>query len=141
MAKKALSSLNDPEKRAKNILPFKEENRTFTLALLVQKKVESAQRNPGRKKLILESWGRGIEKICNALKSEYLPMPEDRVVRVTNKVTDRESQVLQYLMEDPGYTMPLLANKMGVSRKSIAGYLKALKEKMSPEAVQGLFDR
>lgn len=24
----------------------------------------------------IESWGRGIEKICNALKAEDLPMPE-----------------------------------------------------------------
>ena len=47
----------------------------------------------------------------------------------TDKVTDREKQVLQLLIEDPGYTMPQLAQKMTVSRKTVAGYLKSLKEK------------
>ena len=97
----------------------------------------------------IESWGRGVEKICDALKADNLPMPEytvhpgdimikftgpeDRIVRVTNgvtgEVTDRERQVLQLLIEDPGYTMPQLAEKMTVSRKTVAGYLKSLKEK------------
>ena len=105
----------------------------------------------------IESWGRGIEKICNALEADRLPMPEytihpgdimikftgpeDRIVRVTdkvtdrvtnrvtNRVTDRERQVLQLLVEDPGFTMPQLAERMTVSRKTVAGYLKNLKEK------------
>ena len=105
----------------------------------------------------IESWGRGVEKICNALRAESLPMPEytvnpgdimikftgpeDRIIRVTDKVTnrvtgevtdkvtDRERQMLQLLIEDPGYTMPQLAEKMTVSRKTVAGYLKSLKEK------------
>ena len=97
----------------------------------------------------IESWGRGVEKICSALKADNLPLPEytvhpgdimikftgpyDRIVRVTNRVTDevtdRERQVLQLLIEDPGYTMPQLAERMAVSRKTIAGYLKRLKEK------------
>lgn len=105
----------------------------------------------------IESWGRGVEKICTALRAENLPMPEytvnpgdimikftgpeDRIIRVTDKVTngvtgevtdkvtDRERQVLQFLVEDPGYTMPQLAEKMTVSRKTVAGYLKSLKEK------------
>ena len=105
----------------------------------------------------IESWGRGVEKICDAMKADNLPMPEyivnpgdivikftgpeDRIIRVTDKVTNgvtgevinnltnREKQVLQLLIEDPGYTMPEMAEKMTVSRKSIAGYLKSLKEK------------
>lgn len=67
--------------------------------------------------------------------------PEDRIVRVTDKVTngvtgevtsnvtERERQLLQLIDEDPGYTMPQLAEKMSVSRKTVAGYLKSLKEK------------
>ena len=59
--------------------------------------------------------------------------PEDRIIRVTDrvtdKVTDKEHQVLQMLYEDPGYTMPQLAEMIGVSRKTVAGYLKNLKEK------------
>jgi len=105
----------------------------------------------------IESWGRGVEKICTALKADNLPMPEytvnpgdimikftgpeDRIIRVTDKVTnrvtgevtsnvtERERQLLQLLDEDPGYTMPQLAVKMTVSRKTVAGYLKSLKEK------------
>lgn len=52
----------------------------------------------------IESWGRGIEKICNALANDNLPMPEytvhpgdimikftgpeDRIIRFTEKLTD-----------------------------------------------------
>ena len=99
----------------------------------------------------IESWGRGIEKICTACEADGLPVPEytvhpgdimlkftapeDRIVRVTdrvtNKVTDqyseKEKQLLQLLVEDPGYTMPQLAEKMGVSRKTIGIYLRKLK--------------
>ena len=93
----------------------------------------------------VESWGRGIEKIRNACKADGVPMleytvhssdimvkftaPEDRIVRVTKEVTDKEKKVLELLYEDPGFTMPALAEKMNVSRKSIASYLKTLKEK------------
>ena len=48
---------------------------------------------------------------------------------VTDNVTDRERQLLQLIIEDPGYTMPQLAERMSVSRKTAAGYLKRLKEK------------
>jgi len=101
----------------------------------------------------IESWGRGIEKICDSLKADNVPMPEcivhpgdimikftgpeDRIVRVNNKVNDRvnvhvndrESALLNYLAQDPGYTVTQLAEMMNVSRKTIAGYLKALKDK------------
>ena len=49
--------------------------------------------------------------------------------RVTEKVTDKEIKVLELLSEDPGYTMPQLAEKMSVSRKTITTYIKSLKEK------------
>ena len=107
----------------------------------------------------IESWGRGIEKICDSLKADNLPLPEytvhpgdimikftgpeDRIVRVNNKVTDRvnvhvndrESALLNYLAQDPGYTVTQLAEMMNVSRKTIAGYLKALKEKGAIERI------
>ena len=107
----------------------------------------------------IESWGRGIEKICDSLKADSLPMPEytvhpgdimikftgpeDRIVRVNNKVNDRvnvhvndrESTLLNYLVQDPGYTVTQLAAMMNVSRKTIAGYLKALKEKGTIERI------
>jgi len=107
----------------------------------------------------IESWGRGIEKICDSLKADNLPLPEytvhpgdimikftgpeDRIVRVNNKVNDRvnvhvndrESALLNYLAQDPGYTVTQLAEMMNVSRKTIAGYLKALKEKGAIERI------
>lgn len=64
-------------------------------------------------------------------------VPEDRIVRVNNKVNDRvnvhvndrENILLNFLAQDPGYTVTQLATMMNVSRKTIAGYLKTLKEK------------
>ena len=101
----------------------------------------------------IESWGRGVEKICTALRAENLPMPEytvnsgdimikftgpeDRIIRVTEKVTDQvidevselEYEVLKLLNEDPGYTTVQLSDKMSVTRKTISAYIKSLKEK------------
>ena len=105
----------------------------------------------------IESWGRGVEKICTALRAENLPMPEytvnpgdimikftgpeDRIIRVTDRVTEkvtdqvidevseREYEVLKLLNEDPGYTTVQLAEKMSVTRKTISAYIKSLKEK------------
>lgn len=59
--------------------------------------------------------------------------PEDRIVRVSDRVNDRvndqEKALLNYLAQDPGYTAIQLAEIMNVSRKTIAGYLKNLKDK------------
>lgn len=92
----------------------------------------------------IESWGRGIEKMCASCREDNLPAPtftinpsdimtefrapKDRVVRVTEKVTDwvtekvtdREKQLLSLLREDPGYTTDQLAKNLGVSRKTIS---------------------
>lgn len=101
----------------------------------------------------IESWGRGIEKICNACSEDGVPQPnysihpgdimieflapENRIIRVTDRVTDKvtvtlsdgERLVLGLLSEDPGYTMQKLAEKANVSRKTVSVRLKALKEK------------
>ena len=63
--------------------------------------------------------------------------PEDRIVRVNDGVNDRvndrvndqEKALLNHLAQDPGYTVKQLAEIMNVSRKTIAGYLKNLKDK------------
>ena len=98
---------------------------------------------------LIESWGRGIEKICNALSAEHLPLPEYTVhpgdimikfsapkdfvakvtKKVTKKVTDREQEILHLLLENPKHTMPELAERLGVSRKTIATYIRNLKER------------
>lgn len=62
--------------------------------------------------------------------------PEDRVIRVTervtvkvtDKVTDKEQELLTLLEEDPGYTMLQLAERLNVSRKTVAARLKKLKD-------------
>ena len=105
----------------------------------------------------IESWGRGIEKICNSLKVDNLPLPEytihpgdimikftapeDRIIRSTgnlseklsdklsDKLPDKEQRALELLMEDPGLTSVQIAEKLNVSRVSVTKYLKALKEK------------
>jgi len=105
----------------------------------------------------IESWGRGVEKICHALKADNLPLPEytihpgdimikfkapeDRVVRLnkqftdnlsdnlSDKLSDKEQKTLELLLEDPGYTALQLAEKLHVSRVSVTKYLKALKQK------------
>lgn len=103
----------------------------------------------------IESWGRGIEKICSACRQNKVPLPEymihpgdimvkfiapeDRTVRQNNRVNDRvndkvndkissnEYKLLNYLIEDPGYTVSQLSDKLGVSRKTISTYQKKLK--------------
>lgn len=59
--------------------------------------------------------------------------PEDRVIRfaekVTEKVTEKESEVLQLLYEDPAYTLVAMSKKLGISRKTLAARMKSLKDK------------
>lgn len=107
---------------------------------------------------LIESWGRGIEKICQACEEDGSPAPvytahpgdimiqftasENRVLRtfvekvtdrvtdkVTDRVTDGEIAILSLLAEDPAYTYTLLAQKLDVSRKTISQRIKSLKEK------------
>lgn len=99
----------------------------------------------------IESWGRGIEKICSACRQDKVPLPEymihpgdimvkfiapeDRTVRQNNRVNDEvndkissnEYKLLNYLIEDPGYTVSQLSDKLGISRKTISTYQKKLK--------------
>ena len=106
----------------------------------------------------IESWGRGIEKICTVCKNDgvFQPeftvhpqdimikfsAPEDRIVRtstdrvtervtekVTERVTEAENQLLALLMEDPAYTYVALSKKLKVSRKTVGGLIKSLKSK------------
>lgn len=111
----------------------------------------------------IESWGRGVEKICKALKNENLPMPEyivnsddimikfsgteDCIVRVprqlseklseklSDKFSEKEQKILDLILEDPGYTSQQTAQRLNVSRVSVTKYLKTLKEKGLVERV------
>lgn len=112
----------------------------------------------------IESWELGIEKIYSARQKANVPQPEytinpndimiefrapeDLVIRVTDKeidkVTDKEQKLLSLLSKAPGYTMPQLAARLKVSRKTVAERLKRLKEKLMIErdgsARQGYWD-
>lgn len=112
----------------------------------------------------IESWGRGIEKICAACKNANVPVPEytvnpgdimikfsapeELVVRsirpkVTEKVTekvienldDKSLKILKLLVEDPGYTAVILSEKLSLSRKTISERIKKLRENKIIERV------
>ena len=101
----------------------------------------------------IESWGRGIEKICSACKNDGTPLPtytvnpgdimiqftagSDRIVhtgtkQVTDKVIekvienldDKSLKILQLLVENPGYKYTELAKKLSVSEKTVFIHLK-----------------
>ena len=48
---------------------------------------------------------------------------------VIDKVTDAEKKILSHLELDSGYSYVDLAEKIGVSKKTIAEHIKSLKEK------------
>lgn len=98
----------------------------------------------------IESWGRGIEKIMNACQKDGLPppeysinpsdsmikfsAPENRIIQskpieVTEKVTEKDKEVLMLLIEDPSYTYNALSKKLNVSRKTVSVKIKSMKEK------------
>lgn len=105
----------------------------------------------------IESWGRGIEKICSACEKDGVPQPEytinpgdimikftapeDRLIRsvtgrVTEKVTDKVTdtldetslKILNLLAVDPAYTTTFLAENLSLSRKTVSLRLKMLKD-------------
>ena len=51
-------------------------------------------------------------------------------------LAEKETRILNYLNQDPGYTVTALSELMGISRKSVAGYLKNLKDKGIIERVE-----
>jgi len=94
----------------------------------------------------IESWGRGIEKICDACREDDVPLPEyditgntvmikfmaseDRIIRFdSEKVTEKEQEILSLLLENPYYTYVELAAKLQVSRKTVAVRIALLKRR------------
>ena len=100
----------------------------------------------------IESWGRGIEKICESCRRDGLPAPQftinpgdimvkfsapaDRVVRTYMHepeddyvLTEREAEVLRLLIRDPGFTYEGIASELSVSRKTVSERIKSLKDK------------
>lgn len=57
-------------------------------------------------------------------------MVTERVTKkVTAKLTANEQEVLNIIFEHPEYSMSDIADKLSVSRKTVASHIKALKEK------------
>lgn len=48
---------------------------------------------------------------------------------MTEKVTEAEQELLELLLEDPAFTYAVLAEKLGVSRKTVSVRIKSLKDK------------
>lgn len=96
----------------------------------------------------IESWGRGIEKICDACRKDGIPQPkytihtgdimikftapEDRIIRklpqklpqelpqkVTKKVTDRYKNILNLIRRDSYISTSKIAQELDVSHKTI----------------------
>ena len=107
---------------------------------------------------LIESWGRGIEKICQSCIEDRSPLPEytinsgdimikftaleDRLIRSTTqkvgekvgkkvgkKLSKTETVILNLLHEDPAYSYVTLAQKAGISEKTVFIRIKSLKEK------------
>ena len=103
---------------------------------------------------IIEKWGTGIPRIFRECGEYGLPEPElidfdgdfrvniyrknseqqhrvtEKVTeRVTERVTEKEEKVLALLLDNPEITMMQLAEKLEISRKTVAIRLKSLKEK------------
>ena len=59
--------------------------------------------------------------------------PEELIIsnfeEVTDRVTDKEIDVLKLLYENPKFTSANMASKLDVSRKTILNRLKSLKDK------------
>lgn len=56
--------------------------------------------------------------------------PIEVMERVTEKVTEKEKEVIELLRIDPGYTYANLAQILKVSRKTVSDRIKALKDKI-----------
>lgn len=90
----------------------------------------------------IESWGSGIQKICDAYKNlgteepEYIVHGEDIMVKfkvlksakVTEKITDREKDILNILRNSPAATYWEIAETLHISRKTVAQEIKVLKD-------------
>ncbi|MDY4255193.1 MAG: ATP-binding protein [Oscillospiraceae bacterium] len=107
----------------------------------------------------IESWGRGVEKICAACENDGAPIPEYSVnpgdimikfsaaksmqqkvgekvgEKVGVEVDDKELTVLNHLCDDPGSSYVQIAKKTGLSEKTIYVKIKSLKEKRLIERV------
>ena len=100
----------------------------------------------------IESWGRGIEKMCNACRENGNPLPEFEVssddvtitflansvakqnvvplnVPLNVPLSEREKSILDLIKNNPAITASELAEKLAVNEKTIKRNITELKEK------------
>lgn len=102
----------------------------------------------------IESWGRGVEKICDSCKKSDVPNPEYTInpgdimikfsapksenstdvgvnvgVNVGVKLSKTEQKILQYIREDRNITTKELAEKIGVTTRTVERNIQKLKDK------------
>jgi len=104
----------------------------------------------------VETWGRGIEKICEACEKHGVPMPEytlhpeDIMIKFTalqnvkipkcqsgglsGGLADRLDDVLEILRKTPSVTNAELVELLGIPLRSVQRKMKRLKE-------QGIIER
>ncbi len=104
----------------------------------------------------VETWGRGIEKICEACKSHGVPMPEytlhvedimvkfiplkkSKVSNGPNGTLDGtlEENILSAIRENPNTTQSQIASKAGCSERKVKRMMKGMIEKGIIERVGG----
>ena len=113
----------------------------------------------------IESWGRGIQKICDACKNlgsdlpEYIVHGEDIMVKfaalqsakVTESATPNrhndglsvgldvgiENEVLRIIESEPGVTMGTIAENLNVTKRTIERTVRRLRDKKKIERVGG----
>ena len=85
----------------------------------------------------IESWGRGIEKICNLCREygiaepEYTVHPNDIMMRfkANDTVNDTVKTVLALIEQNPSITYEEMTEKTGKSRRTVSRIITELKEK------------
>lgn len=81
----------------------------------------------------IESWGRGIEKICNLCKEYGIAEPKYTVhlndIMMMFKANDTVKTILALIEQNPSITYEEMTEKTGKSRRTISRLITELKEK------------
>lgn len=81
----------------------------------------------------IESWGYGIEKICNLCKEYGITEPEYTVhpndIMMMFKANDTVKTILALIEQNPSITYEEMTEKTGKSRRTISRLITELKEK------------
>lgn len=84
----------------------------------------------------IESWGRGIEKICNLCKEYGIPVPEYTVhsndimmmFKINEPVNEPVKMVFAVITKNPNLSKEKIAERIGMSRATVTRALAKLIE-------------